>query len=193
MSESNALGVDPKSLPEHHLIRVLLLQHQRVQRLLATVRAGEPEAKQESFDALRELLAIHETAEEQVLRPLSAKAAPEGVADQRNQEEDEAAHVLAELEKLDVHSADFVRKFENFEKSVLAHAHAEEQKEFPAVLGAADADELVRLGEKLLEVEGKAPTHPHPSAVGNPTAVKVAGPFAAMLDKARDAFADRGH
>jgi hypothetical protein len=47
------------------------------------------------------------------------------------------------------------------------------------------------LGSHLLEVQRSAPTHPHPSATGPPAAVRVVGPFAALLDKARDAFSQK--
>jgi hypothetical protein len=33
-----------------------------------------------------------------------------------------------------------------------------------------------------------APTHPHPKAAGSPAALLLTGPFAAMLDRVRDAI-----
>jgi len=177
-----------EQLPENHLIRVLLLQHERVKELFGRVRGSSGDARQAAFDDLRELLAIHETGEEMVLRPISAKAAGQGVADARNQEESEATHLLAELEKLDVGSPEFDEKFRTLEQDVLKHAQSEEQEEFPAVLATHDPIELQELGGKLLAAEAKAPTHPHPTAAGSPTAQKSMGPFAAMLDKARDKF-----
>ncbi|WP_330342115.1 hypothetical protein [Streptomyces sp. NBC_00557] len=34
-----------------------------------------------------------------------------------------------------------------------------------------------------------APTHPHPMAAGSPRLQRLTGPFAAMLDRARDRLA----
>ena len=40
----------------------------------------------------------------------------------------------------------------------------------------------------LTSAEGMAPTHPPPPAAGSTTAQRLTGPFAAMVDKVRDAF-----
>lgn len=82
------------------------------------------------------LLAVHETAEEIVLRPQAEGEAWRQVANDRNQEEHEANRVLADLEGLDVQSEAFLKKLRTFEKSVDEHATAEEQDEFPRVLSA---------------------------------------------------------
>ncbi|HET9170375.1 MAG TPA: hypothetical protein VFN97_13105 [Actinospica sp.] len=87
--------------------------------------------------------------------------------------------------------AKFNKKFAQFEQDVEEHAQHEEQEEFPAVNADCDEQEQRRMATKLLEAEQKAPTHPHPGAAGSPTAVRVVGPFAAMLDKAKDAYADK--
>ena len=42
-------------------------------------------------------------------------------------------------------------------------------------------DELRALGDKLLEAETKAPTHPHPTTAGSPVAQRIVAPFAALL------------
>jgi hemerythrin superfamily protein len=169
------------------VVTVLLLQHVRIKELLAEVRGSSGEARQRAFDELRELLAKHETAEELVVRPVTRKAAAD-VADARNHEEDEAAHALAELEKLDVDSPEFARKFTAFEDDVMRHAELEETEEFPRLREAHDEEELQKLARMLLTAEKLGPTHPHPSTAGSPAAQAMAGPFAAMLDRARDAM-----
>ncbi|QMU76715.1 hemerythrin domain-containing protein [Streptacidiphilus sp. PB12-B1b] len=170
------------------VIAVLLGQHARVKNLFAQVEAATGQARQERFDELRQLLAVHEIGEEIVLRPVAEKAAGEQEADARNAEEKEANKVLAELEKLDVDGAEFAAKFAEFQKAVLAHAEHEEREEFPAVREHCSPQERQEMGRRLLKAEDKAPTHPHASAAGSPTAQKVVGPFAAMVDKARDAL-----
>jgi hemerythrin superfamily protein len=176
-------------LPEGDVVRILLEQHARIQDLFGAVKTTtDAQGKQQKFDELRTLLAVHETAEEMVLRPTSRKAAGDQVVDARNQEEADATKVLAELEKLDVDGEKFAEMFAHFEKSVLDHAEAEEKEEFPKVLSEVDEGQRRTMGSALLAAEKTAPTHPHPSTAGSPVAQWAAGPFASLMDRARDAF-----
>jgi hemerythrin superfamily protein len=170
------------------VVDFLLDQHQQIRGLLTEVLERTGPERQGSFDEVRELLARHETGEEMVLRPLTRKA-PNGspVADARFAEENEAKEVLARLEKMDVTSAEFESTFRAFRQSVLDHAQAEERDEFPLLRRDHDADTLRKARDRIERAEKMAPTHPHPSARST-TANYVAGPFAAMLDRARDAF-----
>jgi hemerythrin superfamily protein len=170
------------------VIEFLLNQHQQVRGLLDDVLAAEGPERQRYFDTVREMLARHETAEEMIVRPLTRKApGGEDVAEGRMHEENEAKEVLADLEKMDVTSAEFTAKFSEFRQSVLDHAQAEETQEFPLLRQNADPDALVQARDRVKRAEAMAPTHPHPSAKTT-AANYVAGPFAAMLDRARDAF-----
>lgn len=171
-------------------IDFLIGQHQRIKQLLEAVTTAPAESRQETFDQLRELLAIHETAEELVLRPVTRADVPGGdvVADARMAEENKAKEVLADLEKMDVATQEFLTAYTAFAKDVLEHANNEESYEFPLVREHQDADVLAAMGESLEKAERSAPTHPHPSA-RTTTAAAVMGPFAAMVDKVRDAFA----
>src|SRR5947209_17345800 len=115
------------------LVDQLLEQHEMVRRAINGVaRTTTAESRQEAFDALRELLARHETAEEMIVRPLTRDIDNgEAVAEARMEEENESKDVLAELEKLDIPSVEFARTFETFAQAVPAHAQAEETFEFP--------------------------------------------------------------
>lgn len=175
-------------LPEGDVVRILLEQHARVRDLFAEIQAAPAGDRKDLFDELRALLAVHETAEELVLRPKADGDEWKRVASERNEEENEANKVLADLEGLDTASEAFLDKLTAFEKSVDQHADAEEAEEFPHILESLDADERQKLGKRLLSVEKLAPTHPHPSAAGSPAALAVTGPFAAMVDRVRDAL-----
>lgn len=170
-------------------IDFLIAQHQQVTQLIEAVRTGPAEGRQESFDRLREMLAVHETAEELILRPITRSEVPDGdvVADARMGEENEAKKVLADLEKMDASSQEFLTAFSSFADDVLKHAHNEETYEFPQVRDHQDAEALAKMGDRLEKAESVAPTHPHPSAKTT-TANLVMGPFAAMVDKVRDAM-----
>src|SRR3954451_12554814 len=176
------------SLPEGDVVRNLLEQHARIRELFADVSSAEGEHKAQAFDELRALLAVHETAEEMVLRPVSSSAAGKEIADARNQEEAEANKVLAELEKMDVTTAEFDRLLAEFELSVVAHAENEETQEFSRVLAECDADKRRSMGSQVLAAEKIAPTHPHPTAAGKPMAQWTVGPFASIVDRTRDAI-----
>lgn len=176
------------TLPEGDVIRVLLEQHARIHELFAAIKAAGGERKRELFDELRELLAVHEVGEEMVLRPVSRQTAGASVVDARLKEESDAAHALADLEKMDVSTPEFDEALATFEHAVASHAEREETEEFPTLQTGRDAQERSDLGTKLLAAEKRAPTHPHPMAAGSPNAVKAVGPFAALMDKARDSF-----
>ncbi|MEU1593223.1 hemerythrin domain-containing protein [Streptomyces sp. NPDC005708] len=178
-------------LPEGDVVRILLEQHARIRDLFGEVKSSRGEQKQQCFDELRALLAVHETAEEMILRPVAEKTAGEAEAEARNDEEAEANNVLARLEKMDVGSSEFDAEFAAFEQSVIDHAEHEEQEEFPAVRAACDEDRLKRMGAKLKAAEKMAPTHPHPSAAGSRAAQWMTGPFASMIDRVKDALTTR--
>jgi hemerythrin superfamily protein len=184
MTEIRDVGTDDAG----DVIEFLHNQHEQVRGLLDDVLTAQGEERQQYFDTVREMLARHETAEEMILRPLTRKA-PGGdeVAQGRMDEENDAKEVLAGLEKMDVATPEFAARFSEFRQSVLAHAEAEETLEFPLLRQNTDAEALRQARDRVQRAEAMAPTHPHPSA--KTTAMNyVAGPFAAMLDRARDAF-----
>ncbi|MFF5403039.1 hemerythrin domain-containing protein [Streptomyces misionensis] len=175
-------------LPEGDVVAILLEQHARIRELFGQVKRSSGEQKQKTFDELRALLAVHETAEQMILRPVSADKAGKAEADARNAEEAEANKVLSELEKMDVDSAEFITRLAEFERSVLEHAENEEQQEFPAVRAGCPEDQLRKMGSRLQSVERMAPTHPHPKVAGSTAAQWLTGPFAAMVDRTKDAL-----
>jgi iron-sulfur cluster repair protein YtfE (RIC family) len=188
MSDLTGTAAEAVDQPQGDIIDILLEQHGRIRELLTHVKDAEGDHRQQSFDELRALLAAHETGEEMILRPVSSKDAGTKVADERNQEENEATRHLANLEKVDVSSAEFEREFAKFERELLDHAQHEEQEEFPSVRAREDRDRLVTMGKALRAAEKIAPTHPHPSTAGSPVAQWAVGPFASLIDRARDAI-----
>lgn len=170
------------------VIDVLLEQHARIRELFARVNTSESPAKQAWFDELRELLAVHEAGEEMILRPVSKTLVGADVAQACNDEEKQAAIVLAALEKLDVTTPEFAERFAAFEQDVSNHAAYEESEEFPHLLSACDFDQQEKMAVRLIEAQRTAPTHPHPTATGSTAAQYTTAPFAALLDRARDTF-----
>lgn len=180
-------------LPEGDVIRLLLEQHARIRDLFKDVATASGEHKQHAFDELRALLAVHETAEEIVLRPVSKSVAGEDVVSARNDEEHEATEVLKRLERLDIASPEFAAMLAQLETAVSQHAENEEKHEFPHVLTECDADLRQSMGKALQGAVAIAPTHPHPSTAGQSAAAQLAvGPFISLVDRARDALSGSG-
>lgn len=86
---------------------------------------------------------------------------------------------------MDVDSPEFEEKFTSFRDDAIAHAEAEEREEFSKLAAQLDDSQLRRLRKAVELAEKTAPTHPH-AGVESRTANLLAGPFAAMLDRARD-------
>jgi hypothetical protein len=175
---------------EDSVLIVLHAQHDRVRELLAEVRAaaGDHERAAEAFEALRELLAAHETAEEIVLRPVSVQVMSRDVTAARNREEREIVKLLAELEGIDVADAEFGERFAAFEHAVVEHLSLEEAEEFPVIEEQIDPHESGVMGRWIERATALGPTHPHPAVAGSPFAQRVVAPFTALLDHARDLF-----
>jgi hemerythrin superfamily protein len=192
MGDANEDRAKAQALPDGDVVGMLLEQHAQIRELFGQVKSQTGEEKQKTFDALRALLAIHETGEELVLRPVTEKVAGEGVAMARNEEEKEANTVLAKLEKMSVDDADFDAQLAGFEQSVLEHAEAEEHEEFPHIISSCDESQRKTMGTKLKAAAMLGPTHPHPSVAGNRPAQMLTGPFAAMIDRVRDAISSAG-
>jgi hemerythrin superfamily protein len=169
------------------VVEFLKGQHEQIKALFLQVTESSGEAKKDSFVALRRLLAVHETAEEEVVHPRAERIIPNGkdIVGARLQEENEAKQTLARLEDLDPESAEFETLFRELQADVLQHAEAEEQQEFAALADSLEPEQLERMRNAARLAQATAPTRPHPG-VESATANMLAGPFAAMLDRARD-------
>jgi hemerythrin superfamily protein len=169
------------------VVTFLVAQHNQVKQLFEDVMNATGDAREEAFAALRRMLAVHETAEEEIVHPRARQALEDGddIVGARLQEENEAKQTLSELEKLDVSSAEFETMFRELQADVLMHASAEEQQEFGRLADVLDNDELERMRTAVRVAQSVAPTRPHPG-VESPAANMLVGPFASMMDRARD-------
>jgi hemerythrin superfamily protein len=175
------------------VVAFLKQQHEQVKALFQRVTETSGAERESSFLELRRLLAVHETAEEEIVHPRAKReiGGGEQIVQARLQEEHEAKQALAELEQLDVDSPEFAAKFAKLHSDVLAHAEAEEHEEFEQLQAQLDGSQLERMRSAVKMAEAIAPTRPH-AGVESPAANLLAGPFAAMLDRARDAIAGKG-
>ncbi|MGD1109886.1 MAG: hemerythrin domain-containing protein [Mycobacterium sp.] len=172
------------------VVAFLKAQHNLIEDMFDQVLlASDPEAREEPFAALRQLLAVHETAEEMVVHPRVRREAHAGdaIVDARLKEEHEAKEMLSQIEKLDITSQHFIDELTKLREAVLDHAEQEEIDEFPYLEEGLDISELKRLTTAVRAAQAIAPTHPHPG-VESAKLNFVLGPFASMLDRARDAI-----
>jgi hemerythrin superfamily protein len=175
---------------EQNVIELLLSQHQQIRALFARVSQSTGEQKRDAFQELTRLLAVHESAEEQVVHPAARHDAGDATVEARLQEENDAKRALSELYDLGVDAPGFDERFAAFEAAVLSHALHEEQEEFPLLRTKTDPDALVRMAGAVRAAEAVSPTRPHPAAGENPVANLVAGPPLAIFDRTRDAVRD---
>jgi hypothetical protein len=135
----------------------------------------------------------HLSAEEQYLYPAVRAAVPGGEAlAAREIAEDRA--VLVTLKRWATTSppaAEFDRLAAAAGTQLRRHAEVAAAEVLPRLLGAATAEDLVRLGNRVETAEEAAPTRPHPSTPSTPPWNKLLEPAIGVLDRLRDAVGRR--
>jgi hemerythrin superfamily protein len=170
------------------VVAFLKAQHNLIEDMFDQVlHASDPQAREKPFVQLRQLLAVHETAEEMIVHPRVRRDVDgmDSIVDARLEEEHEAKELLSSIEKLDVTSKEFVEQLTKLRDAVLDHAQHEETYEFSKLQQELEADELKRLTKAVQAAEAIAPTRPH-AGVESAKLNFAVGPFASMLDRARD-------
>ena len=173
------------------VVKFLKDQHNLIKDMFEEVfSASSDDARRTAFTELRQLLAVHETAEEMVVHPRVRHEVEGGdiIVDARLVEEHDSKQFLSALEAMDIGSQEFLDELSLFRGSVLDHAQREELEEFNRLERELDADDLGRMAKAVLAAEAIAPTRPH-AGVESAKANFMVGPFASMLDRARDAIA----
>ncbi|MFP3986996.1 hemerythrin domain-containing protein [Streptomyces sp. E11-3] len=171
------------------VVTLLKEQHTAIRALLDQVPATKGDERQSAFQELVRLLAVHETAEAEIVHPFARKnlEGGEAVVNDRVAEEEKVKRALVELEDKDTDSPEFLDLFAALRQDVLAHADAEERHELAHLQNHADRAKLENLATAVKAAEAVAPTRPHPG-LDTPAKHLVAGPFAAIADRTRDAI-----
>lgn len=177
---------------QQNVVDLLLEQHEQIRELFTKVQKARGKRKEELFSDLVRLLAVHETAEEEVVHPMARREVPNGagVVDARLTEESQAKDELVALYDLGVDHPEFDAKFAALADSVQKHAAHEESDEFPGLRRALSAEDLKKMAGAVRVAEAIAPTRPHPAAGESATAQMLAGPPVAIFDRIRDAVRD---
>jgi hemerythrin superfamily protein len=174
--------------PEDDVVDLLLVQHARLEELFVLVTGADAETKRAAFDELVRLLAVHETAEEEVIHPLARHLPGSGgdLVDDRLEEERKAKEILKTLVGSGVEQDGFDAAVLLLREAVLEHARHEERYEFPLLRQHVPAGRLRALAGAVRAAETVAPTRPHPGTE-SATANAVLGLPVAVLDRVRDA------
>jgi hemerythrin-like domain-containing protein len=175
---------------EQDVVSLLLDQHEQIKSLFSRLKTSEGTEKKELFEDLVRLLAVHETAEEEVVHPTARRKLDHGeeVVENRLHEEDEAKRALAELYDLGVEHPEFDGKLVAFEDAVVRHATREENEEFIRLRETLSTDQLRRMAGAVRAAEATAPTRPHPNSPESATGNLLVGPPVAIFDRIRDAL-----
>jgi hemerythrin superfamily protein len=179
----------PETMPATDVVDLLIHQHALIRDLFVEVAAATGQRRRELFEQLVRLLAVHETAEEEVVHPLARQLVPDGAAvvDDRLREEHDAKQVLEQLDGMDPDAPEFLPALDQLRHEVLAHATSEERYEFYRLREKASPSQLKAMERAVKAAEAMAPTHPH-AGVESATANVLMGTPIAMMDRVRDAI-----
>ncbi|OMI37921.1 hemerythrin domain-containing protein [Streptomyces sparsogenes] len=173
---------------DEDVVALLTHQHDIIREMFQQVERATGDARRDAFRRLVHMLAVHETAEEEVVHPTARRAFEGGeqVVQERLEEERQAKEKLSRLESMNHEDPEFMPLFITLREAVLRHAEAEEQQEFTQLRANTDAKRLARMASAVKAAEAVAPTHPHP---GTESAAKnlALGPIVSVMDRTRDA------
>jgi hemerythrin superfamily protein len=174
------------------IVDAVLQDHERFRRLFADFRQATGGQGSEVWQALVRGLAVHETAEEEIVYPQVRRFVDGGddIVEERLAEEDQGKKELAELEELGADAPEFESRVRQFMEKVLSHAEAEEREELPELRTAADDDSRRRMAKIYHTAKSVAPTHAHKMAPESATGNVLIGPVVALMDRVRDAIRD---
>jgi len=170
------------------IIDMIEEQHMEIRELLVAVTGAGPADRDEPFAQLVRLLAVHETAEEEIVYPAvrAIDAAAEAIVSARLTEEDAAKKALAELERMDAASPEFAAALARLHQDVDRHATSEEREVLP-LLERLDAGQRDRMAAAFAAAGAVAPTHGHRIAPESGLGNALFSPFVAFVDRLRDA------
>ena len=172
------------------VVKFLKGQHNLIKDMFEEVfSASDTKAREKAFVELRQLLAVHETAEEMVVHPRVRHEVASGdeIAEALLHEEHKSKEMLSKLESMDIGSQAFLNELAKFRDAVIDHAEHEENDEFTKLQRKLDTADLGKMAKAVQAAESIAPTRPH-AGVESAKANFAVGPFASMLDRARDAI-----
>ncbi|MFC4530736.1 hemerythrin domain-containing protein [Sphaerisporangium dianthi] len=177
----------PELMDENDVVGLLIRQHATIRDMFDEVEQATGDARAEAFQDLVRFLAVHETAEEEIVHPYARRALDGGdaVVDERLREENEAKQLLTLMEERGTDDASFPSHLQKLRMAVEEHARAEERYEFAQLVRETSSAERRTMALGVKAAEALAPTHPHPG-VESATKNVLIGTPTAMMDRVRD-------
>jgi len=178
----------PEPMSENDVLDLLMLQHAMIRDLFDEVEDAPIGARRaDAFQRLVRMLAVHETAEEEVVHPYARLKIEGGdeVVDERLAEEREAKQLLVDLEELGSGHPEFSARLQVLRAAVLAHARAEESHEFAQLRARTSVAERRAMAAGVKAAMALAPTHPHPGTESMLMNL-LFGPPLAVVDRTSD-------
>ncbi|MBG0829828.1 hemerythrin domain-containing protein [Planomonospora sp. ID67723] len=174
-------------MEENDVVDLLLAQHALIRDMFDEVERASSADRPEAFQRLVRLLAVHETAEEEIVHPYARRKLEGGdaVVDDRLAEEHEAKQLLMKMDEAGPQDAQFLTNLALLRAAVTAHARSEERYEFTQLRAHTSEAERRAMAAGVKAAEAMAPTHPHPG-VESATKNLLVGTPMAMMDRVRD-------
>ncbi|MET9234289.1 hemerythrin domain-containing protein [Streptomyces cellulosae] len=187
MSELKTPQAGDDRFLDDDVVSLLMRQHGDIRNLFDEVEATSGEERRDAFRRLVRLLAVHETAEEEVVHPFVRRSVAGGqeIVEDRLKEEREAREMLAVLDDMDPDGPDFLPKLIELRRDVQMHARAEERYEFIHIRRSTDVTDLAAMAKAIKAAEAMAPTRPHPGVESGAKNMAL-GPVAALMDRTKD-------
>lgn len=172
---------------EDDVVALLTRQHGDIRNLFDEVERATGEDRRDAFRRLVRLLAVHETAEEEVVHPVARRSfdGGDGVVEERLREEREAKEKLSRLDEMGTEDPRFLPLLMELRTDVMEHARSEERYEFTQLRRRTDPGQLATMAKAVKAAEAMAPTRPHPGVETGAKNIAL-GPVAAMIDRTRD-------
>ncbi|MEU8357056.1 hemerythrin domain-containing protein [Nonomuraea sp. NPDC048882] len=177
----------PETRAETDVIDLLQAQHGMIRDLFDEVEQASAKQRGEAFTRLVRLLAVHETAEEEIVHPFARHAIDggDGVVNDRLAEENEAKRLLSRMDEAGPDAPDFMPNLLMLRAAVEAHARSEERYEFAQLRAHTSEAQRRAMAMGVKAAEAMAPTHPHPGTESATKNLLVGTPIA-MMDRVRD-------
>ena len=172
-------------------ITLLKDDHDTVEQLFKRFeQAGERAhvQKRQVVDRIIEELSVHAAIEEQVFYPVVRATVPEteDIALESLEEHHVVKWVLSELVDMDPAHERFDAKVTVLIENVRHHVEEEESDFFPKVREHLGRNDLIDLGEAMVDAKRSAPTRPHPRMPDTPPGNLVAGAITGVVDRVGD-------
>lgn len=177
----------PLDVAEHDVIDVLMAQHGQIRDLFDEVEQAPPERVGEAFERLIRLLAVHETAEEEIVHPYARRKVDggPGVVADRLAEENRAKRLLVEIDRAGVDDPAFWEKLAELRTAVTMHARSEERYEFAQLRHSTSVVERRAMAAAVRAAEAVGPLRPRPGVESATKNVLIGTPLA-LMDRARE-------